>query len=147
MFQRWYDNGTSTIDLSGFDKVVKAADKVGMKLLVALTNNWADYGGMDVYTVNLGGKYHDDVCGLRELFLVSAIWLLTRNQFYTVPKIKNAFKRYVKAMVTRYKDSPAIFAWELANEPRCGADGVRNLPRSENWYAHLQWNSLYERPY
>lgn len=32
-----------------------------MKLIVALTNNWADYGGMDVYTVNLGGKYHDDV--------------------------------------------------------------------------------------
>lgn len=23
-------------------------------------------------------------------------------------------------------------AWELANEPRCGADGVRNLPRSDN---------------
>jgi mannan endo-1,4-beta-mannosidase len=53
-------------------------------------------------------------------------------QFYTVPKIKDAFKRYVKAFVTRYKDSPAIMAWELANEPRCGADGVRNLPRSSN---------------
>lgn len=51
-------------------------------------------------------------------------------QFYTVPKIKDAYKRYVKAIVTRYKDSPAVFAWELGNEPRCGADGVRNLPRS-----------------
>ena len=57
----WHPDGTSTIDLSGFDKVVKAADKTGIKLLVALTNNWADYGGMDVYTVNLGGQYHDDV--------------------------------------------------------------------------------------
>nr|QMV47764.1 hyperthermostable beta-1,4-mannanase [Thermothelomyces thermophilus] len=112
VFQRWYPNGTSTIDISGFDKVVKAAEKTGIKLLVALTNNWADYGGMDVYTVNLGGRYHDD--------------------FYTVPRIKEAFKRYVKAVVTRYKDSPTIFAWELANEPRCGADGVRNLPRSDN---------------
>ncbi|KAH6984354.1 glycoside hydrolase superfamily [Ilyonectria sp. MPI-CAGE-AT-0026] len=104
-FQVW-DNGKSTINIKPFDKVVNAASNTGMKLIVALTNNWADYGGMDVYTVNLGGKYHDD--------------------------IKKAYKRYVKAMVTRYKHSSAIMAWELANEPRCGADGVRNLPRSAN---------------
>lgn len=60
VFQR-FANGTSTIDIEAFDKVVDAATKVGIKLLVAFTNNWADYGGMDVYTVNLGGKYHDDV--------------------------------------------------------------------------------------
>ncbi|KAJ4207535.1 hypothetical protein NW759_013935 [Fusarium solani] len=110
-FQTW-ENGKSKINLERFDRVVNAASKAGVKLIVALTNNWADYGGMDVYTVNLGGKYHDD--------------------FYRVPKIKNAYKRYVKAMVNRYKNSPAIMAWELANEPRCGADGVRNLPRSDN---------------
>lgn len=61
IFQRWA-NGKSTMDVSAFDKVVNAATKTGVKLVVALTNNWADYGGMDVYTVNLGGKYHDDVC-------------------------------------------------------------------------------------
>ncbi|KAK1762853.1 putative mannan endo-1,4-beta-mannosidase C [Phialemonium atrogriseum] len=110
VFQSW-DNGKPTINVEPFDKVVDAATNTGTKLIVALTNNWADYGGMDVYTVNLGGKYHDD--------------------FYTVPVIKDAFKAYVKEMVTRYKDSPAIMAWELANEPRCGADGVRNLPRSD----------------
>ncbi|RYP64028.1 hypothetical protein DL769_006808 [Monosporascus sp. CRB-8-3] len=109
---QWFANGTSTINLEAFDKVVNAATKVGIKLIVAFTNNWADYGGMDVYTVNLGGKYHDD--------------------FYRLPQIKEAYKRYVKAVVTRYKDSPTIFAWELGNEPRCGADGTRNLPRSED---------------
>lgn len=60
VFQRW-DNGKSTINLEPFDKVINAATKVGTKLIIALTNNWADYGGMDVYTVNLGYKYHDDV--------------------------------------------------------------------------------------
>ncbi|THX26087.1 cellulase [Aureobasidium pullulans] len=116
VFQRWA-NGKSTIDVTPFDKVVNAATKVGSKLIVPLTNNWADYGGMDVYTVNLGGKYHDD--------------------FYRDPKIKAAFKRYVKAMVTRYKNSPAIMAWELANEPRCAGDAVRNLPSSGNCTAAL----------
>ena len=61
VLQWFHPNGTSTIDITGFDKVVKAAEKTGVRLLVALTNNWADYGGMDVYTVNLGGTYHDDV--------------------------------------------------------------------------------------
>ncbi|KAG9254031.1 endo-1,4-beta-mannosidase-like protein [Emericellopsis atlantica] len=107
---QWWDNGVPTIDVTQFDKVVNGAEAAGMKLLVTLTNNWADYGGMDMYTVNLGGQYHDD--------------------FYHVPEIKQAFKNYVELFVTRYKDSPTIFAWELANEPRCGADGTRNLPRS-----------------
>lgn len=109
---QWWNNGTQEINLAPFDKVVAAAEKTGMKLIVALTNNWADYGGMDVYTTNLGYRYHDD--------------------FYHVPAIKEAFKTYVKAIVERYADSPAIMAWELGNEPRCGADGVRNLPRSQN---------------
>lgn len=63
--------------------------------------------------------------------------MLTQDQFYRVPEIKDAFKAYVEQMVTRYKDSPAIMAWELANEPRCGADGVRNLPRSEDCTVEL----------
>lgn len=61
VFQWFEKNGTATINVAPFDKVVNAALKTGIKLVVALTNNWADYGGMDVYTVNLGGQYHDDV--------------------------------------------------------------------------------------
>jgi mannan endo-1,4-beta-mannosidase len=63
--------------------------------------------------------------------------LLTSSQFYRLPEVKKAYKRYIKAVVTRYKDNPTIFAWELANEARCGADGVRNLPRSDNCTSEL----------
>jgi mannan endo-1,4-beta-mannosidase len=42
---QWWDNGKPTINIEPFDKVVAAANKVGIKLIVALTNNWADYGG------------------------------------------------------------------------------------------------------
>ncbi len=52
------------------------------------------------------------------------------HQFYYNEKVVAAFKSYVKAIVSRYASSPAIFAWELGNEPRCGADATRNLPRS-----------------
>jgi hypothetical protein len=58
---QWWNNGKAEINLTPFDKVVTAAQKTNMKLIVTLTNNWADYGGMDVYTVQLGGQYHDDV--------------------------------------------------------------------------------------
>lgn len=50
VFQK-FANGNSTIDVTAFDKVVDAATKTGIKLVVCMTNNWADYGGMDVYTV------------------------------------------------------------------------------------------------
>lgn len=63
VYQWWKDDGTPAIDVSPFDRVVDAAMKTDMKLVVALTNNWADYGGMDVYTVNLGGRYHDGIGG------------------------------------------------------------------------------------
>ncbi|KAI1103715.1 glycoside hydrolase family 5 protein [Jackrogersella minutella] len=109
---QWWANGTSTINITEFDKVVDAATKADIKLIVTFTNGWADYGGMDVFTVNLGGKYHDD--------------------FYRLPQIKDAYKRYISEFLTRYASSPTIMAWELANEPRCGADAVRSLPTSGN---------------
>ncbi|EPS42619.1 hypothetical protein H072_3376 [Dactylellina haptotyla CBS 200.50] len=113
-FTEW-NNGAVTINtgadgLQKLDAVVKAAEDADMKLVMTLTNNWADYGGMDMYTINLGYKYHDD--------------------FYTKPEIISKFKDYIKVVVQRYKNSKAIFSWQLGNEPRCGADGTRNLPRS-----------------
>lgn len=39
-------------------------------------------------------------------------------EFYTNANIKQAYKTYVKAVVSRFTNSPAILAWELANEVR-----------------------------
>ena len=63
-FQSWKD-GKPTINhgkngLQTFDNIVKQAEEYDVKLIVAFTNNWADYGGMDVYTVNHGERCHDD---------------------------------------------------------------------------------------
>ncbi|PPQ79908.1 hypothetical protein CVT26_004186 [Gymnopilus dilepis] len=70
------------------------------------TNNWSDYGGMDVYVKQLLNSPNHDL-------------------FYTDPTVIAAFKNYIKAFVGRYVNEPTIMAWELANEPRCrGSTGT-----------------------
>jgi mannan endo-1,4-beta-mannosidase len=110
-YQLW-QNGTPTVNtgsdgLGKFDTVIAEAKKAGIRLIVALTNNWGDYGGMDMYISQIlgGGQAH--------------------SNFYTNSNIKNAYKNYVKTFVSRYVNEPTIMAWELANEPRCnGCSGT-----------------------
>ncbi|KAI0076120.1 mannanase [Panus rudis PR-1116 ss-1] len=109
-YQSW-SNGKPTINtgatgLQNFDNVVAAAKANGLRLIVALTNNWSDYGGMDVYVQQINGTSNHDF-------------------FYTDANVKAAFKNYITTFVGRYKNEPTILAWELANEPRCrGSTGT-----------------------
>ncbi|KAI0782501.1 glycoside hydrolase superfamily, partial [Irpex lacteus] len=99
-YQSW-SGSTPTINtgatgLQNFDYVVASAKAHGLKLIVALTNNWSDYGGMDVYVKQILGSQNHDL-------------------FYTDATVIAAFKNYVKTFVGRY----------LANEPRCkGSTGT-----------------------
>ncbi|ETI32038.1 hypothetical protein F441_20929 [Phytophthora nicotianae CJ01A1] len=108
VYQLW-ENGKATVNtgdngLGYFDLVIAAAKAAGVKLVVPFVNNWADYGGIDVYVQQLGGKYHDD--------------------FYTDEKIKAAYKNFVKTFVERYADDDTIMAWQLCNECRCEGSGT-----------------------
>ena len=52
------------------------------------------------------------------------------TDWYTSTAAQAQYKAYIAAVVSRYKTSTAIFAWELANEPRCaGCD----LSVMNNW--------------
>lgn len=105
--------------LQRLDFVLHEARKRGLTLTLALTNNWRDFGGMDQYLVWYGLDQH--------------------HLFYTDPRVKQAYKNWVKHLVTRvntidgmpYKDDPAIFAWELANEPR--AINYENFDSPDGW--------------
>jgi mannan endo-1,4-beta-mannosidase len=96
----------SETGLKRLDFVVHSARERGLRLVLVLTNSWRDYGGMDQYLVWHG--------------------LNTHHQFFTDARVRATYKSWVHQLVTRinsvdgvaYRDDPAIFAWELANEPR-----------------------------
>jgi mannan endo-1,4-beta-mannosidase len=114
-FQYWsgsapaYNDGAT--GLEKLDYVVAKAKAEGIRLVLPLTNNWNNFGGMDQYVKWAGGTYHSD--------------------FYSNPTIRTWFKAWIDHLLNRvntitgikYKDDPTIMGWELANEPRCGGSG------------------------
>lgn len=101
--------------LEKLDYTVSEAKKRGIRVVIVLTNNWGDFGGMQQYVDWFNGTHHDD--------------------FYKDINIKDAYKNYVKHLIehkNRYtgiinKDEPTILTWELANEPRAQSDNTGEL--------------------
>lgn len=89
---------TGANGLQRLDYIVSAAEKRGIKLIIPFVNYWDDYGGIAAYVKVFGGS--------------KATW-------YTNAAAQAQYRKYIQAVVSRYTQSPAIFAWELANEPRC----------------------------
>jgi mannan endo-1,4-beta-mannosidase len=95
----------------GLDYVLHLADQNGLRLILPFVNNWDDYGGMNQYVEWSGtASDHDD--------------------FYTDANCRTWYKNHVSTVLNRvntfnsriYREDPTIFAWELANEPRCESD-------------------------
>ncbi|KAL8734380.1 MAG: hypothetical protein Q9166_001578 [cf. Caloplaca sp. 2 TL-2023] len=93
-----YFNYNPQNGIARLDYAVVAAQKKGIQLILPLLNNFDDLGGINTYTNVFGGSHND---------------------FYTNAAAQAAYKNYIKFIVNRYKYSPAIFSWELCNEPRC----------------------------
>ncbi|MCJ1263424.1 hypothetical protein MMC22_003294 [Lobaria immixta] len=93
-----YINYDPDTGIARLDYVVSAAEREGIKLVVPMLNNWDALGGINTYTNAFGGD---------------------ATTFFTDAPAQAAYKNYISFIVNRYKDSPAIFAWELCNEPRC----------------------------
>lgn len=93
-----YFNFDSNTGIPRLDYVVSTAEAKGVKLVLPLANNWGDLGGKPAYTAAFGGN---------------------DTSWYTDARSQAAYKNYINLIVNRYKNSAAIFAWELCNEPRC----------------------------
>ena len=110
-----FSGSTATINtgangLQRLDAVVRAAEKNNIKLIINFVNNWTDYGGMAAY--------------------FSACGVTSNAQWYASSKCQAMYQAYIKAVVARYRTSTAVFAWELANEPRCNGCATSVLT---NW--------------
>ena len=90
---------TGVDGLQRLDYVVQSAEAHGISLIINFVNNWTNYGGMAAYCTYYG---------------ISPV-----TAWYTNAAAQAQYKAYIAAVVARYKTSTAVFAWELANEPRC----------------------------
>ncbi|MFL6077797.1 MAG: cellulase family glycosylhydrolase [Mycobacteriales bacterium] len=115
-FQFWdgtepaYNDGDD--GLAHLDYVIWRAGQLGIKLVIPVTNNWTDFGGMDQYVRWAGDQHHDD--------------------FYTDPRIRGWYQAWIAHLLSHvnprtglaYSDDPTIMTWELGNEPRCQGSGA-----------------------
>lgn len=107
--------------LAGMDFLIAELDKRRMHAVVALTNFWEWSGGMAQYVSWCEGSEipYPATNDWREFCDYAA-------RFYGCDRCQHRFRCHIKTIIERfnpytgrrYRDEPAIFAWELANEPR-----------------------------
>ena len=114
------------------DKVMEIANRVGIRVIIPLVDNWKWWGGAEQYA-----QYRDK----------------SAADFWTDPNIVEDFKKTVSFLVNRrnsftgtlYKDDKALLAWETGNELYCPyswtrqiAAHIRSLDKN-----HLIWDGFY----
>lgn len=135
-FQYWdkaagkpaYNDGEN--GLKKLDYVLKRAADFDLKVVPVLINNWEQFGGIDQYVKWYALPSHDT--------------------FYTNAKTQDAYKNWANHLITRinsisgvsYLNDPTVFAWELANEPRCKGSGKMPTSASCTTTTLTNWVSM-----
>lgn len=110
-----YDNAA----FDSLDYAIYKAGQLGIRLVLALVNNWPDYGGM--------AQYVKWFLNLPDDSYTSGV---NHDMFYTTKSIKDCYQAYAKYVTRRmnpytglrYNQDPTIMTFELANEPRSRSD-------------------------
>ncbi len=128
---RYSPYGQREDGLSALDYVIYKARQYGVRLILALENNYSDFGGIEQY-IKWADQYLSPVTGKT----------YTHNDFFTDDSLKNWYKYYVNKILNRtnvytgikYKEDPAIFSFELINEASNPGLPVTNI---YNWYHEM----------
>lgn len=105
--------------LDGLDFLLAEMGRRGLRAVMVLNNFWQWSGGMAQY-VSWHEKTPIPYPGDYEKFIAYSA------RFYTYPECQDWFRAHIAMLVdrtnpytgTKYRDDPAVFSWELANEPR-----------------------------
>ena len=111
--------------LVGLDRFLVELGKRDMQAVLYLNNSWEWSGGY--------GQYMEWATGEKALIpLIDGYWpfMQQMRKFQTSAPSQELFYNHVRAIVGRtnsitgkpYREDPAIFAWQIGNEPRCFSD-------------------------
>jgi mannan endo-1,4-beta-mannosidase len=117
-FQCWSNSSSSvyvneTALALHLDTAIAEAGAAGIRVILALTNNWNAYGGIPSY---IEWRIAASSAGVAPQYDAPG----HHDDFYGEPVLKTWFKAWVDALVSRvnsvtgisYRDDPTIFAWE-----------------------------------
>lgn len=106
----------------GLDYLLAEMAERGMKAVLYINNSWEWSGGYGMYLEWAGeGKSVIPAEAGYQAYMESV------SKFVTCEKAKDLFYNHVKHVVSRtntvtgkpYSEDPAIFSWQIGNEPRC----------------------------
>jgi mannan endo-1,4-beta-mannosidase len=111
--------------LVGLDRFLVELGKRDMQAVLYLNNSWEWSGGY--------GQYMEWATGEKALIpLIDGYWpfMQQMRKFQTSKESQELFYNHVRAIVGRtnsitgkpYREDPAIFSWQIGNEPRCFSD-------------------------
>ncbi len=120
--------------LRGLDYLMAELERRDMKAVLYLTNAWEWSGGMNQYlqwagqgTPPASDKWDE--------------WQAYSSRFYHNDEARRMSADHIRYIVSRtntvtgqpYKDSPALMAWELCNEPRPFSTAPNHKPHFVSW--------------
>jgi len=122
--------------LVGLDYFMAEIAKRDMKAVLFMNNAWEWSGGFGVYLEWAGA-------GPALIPSVAGYWPFMQQmaQFSTNEKAQELFYNHIRYIVGRtntitgvaYKDDPAIFSWQIANEPRCFSSDPEVQQKFVDW--------------
>lgn len=92
------------------DQVLVTARRLGLRLVLTLSNHWGDYGGIPMY-LRWAGQLDQQAYGYSDRFFSDA-----RARGWFLAHLRRLVTRVNPLTGLRYGDDPTIMAWELQNE-------------------------------